>query len=98
MLRLTWQDQLDEAGVTLRTGLNCISISTSGVVGVDVVSQTKVEIPAEFVVFATGGNRRINQAEAFRDASLSFAAVGACVRKTDLKSAVFDGFCAGTYI
>lgn len=98
MTRLVWQDQLSAAGVKLRTGVNCVSISAAGVVGMDVESQTKVEITAEFVVFATGGNRNINRAEQFRDTALSFAEAGACVRKTDLKSAVFDGYCAGTYI
>ena len=98
MTRLVWQDQLSAAGVKLRTGVNCVSISAAGVVGMDVESQTKVEIPAEFIVFATGGNRNINRAEQFRDTALSFAEAGACVRKTDLKSAVFDGYCAGTYI
>ena len=97
MIRLMWQDQLEAAGIRLRMGINCISISATGIVGMDVESQTKVELPAEFVVFATGGNRNINRAEQFRNTALSFAEIGACVRKTDLKSAVFDGYCAGTY-
>ena len=98
MLRLAWQDQLAAAGVKVCTGINCISIGVNNVVGMLLESQTKVEIPADYVVFATGGNRDINGAELFRETALSFAEVGACIRKTDLKSAVFDGYCAGTYI
>ncbi len=98
MLRLAWQDQLAAAGVKICVGINCISIGVNTVVGMLLESQTKVEIPADYVVFATGGNRDINGAELFRETALSFAEVGACIRKADLKSAVFDGYCAGTYI
>lgn len=98
MIRVAWQEQLDAAGVQVRTKVNCTSLSAEGVVALDLDTQTKLELPAQAVVFATGGNRAIAQAEAFRDTAVSFAEVGACMRSVDLKSAIFDGYCAGAYI
>lgn len=98
MIRVAWMEQLEAAGVTVRTQVNCVSLSPQAVVALDLSTQTKLELPADTVVFATGGGRAIPQAEAFRDTALSFAEVGGCVRKANLKDAVADGSCAGAYI
>lgn len=98
LLRIAWQEELKSRGVRIQTSINCVSVNPHKVIAIDLKEQKKVEYPADAVIFAIGENPAVDRAEEFRDCALSFAEVGSCIHRPDLKRAIFDGFCAGRYL